>query len=530
MVNNTEISPSTITADLRQLIGDCELLNAIGIGPDTDFFGIPNLVPLLIEATEFAESSHWAPSESWSIWREQLTELKSHLDAHRERYRPLVKKGRGNNPFSGNLGLWPLPELLAQTPSHESLESLVQLLKTAATYKVARNLLISRQFLISLRQSIAGFGKAPLLHSIALSIETAGETHQTWNVSKHAKRLISANSSEAKKNFLNSIVDLLNIEIDNPHHLRTSILAEGGHFNSAEPDEQPSFEGTLFTVEDTGIDPSQNGGVSTEQQILLKTCLEELVDEHSNEGELNRATEARVRQSQYWQSSIDQHVHYAWNALNDIELEYLVDLVESVNRDDGAELNDKIASAAILLSLVTGQSIQRIAGFTFGPNGDINASGIYLRYHEPPPNSYDPPTAAKSFLSPSINTLELNLPNLINRLISRFEHSNPAIKSSHSYTFAKLFGRNTEDIEKAGHEFLKTHRNATGYRLTPNRIRSALRQQLSEMNIGKFAIYLITAAPHEAPPIDSYYVALTSEQLQQHYDKAVSALLGKLDS
>ena len=503
------------TRHLDQLTEQAELFRILGIGSKSRSIGLTNVTVALAGLTHYAVDHEWAPSEQWPLWYNQLEELRQYLVRYPDKYPLKAPTEHAGNPFGGDLTKFPLEGALCQEAVTTISKPLVILIKTAVIYHLVRDsALVTKGRLTELRRSLSGEKHAKALEMLSSSLGESPSAVKPWELRASAIPLYEKCADKEQRGFTRWISDLLSIEIE--HRSEYETWQVKNHYPEDVEEISTDPVDLLRGRETTAIEDE------AEPQWLLQARFESDLDKDADEREFQAEVEAQVRQSHYWITSVEQHSAYAWNSLNPIERQYLVKSLALLVKDQNNSLTKRVAGTIIILSLVTGRDIEEVLSFKYGPGGDITPAGQYQRVIERPENAYKPPDDIISKVHQSGDNFSISLPQIVDTALD-------VLGICHSIEMDSLLPvvlkAEREVIIEACNQLLAGYRAETGYRLSRNKIRAALRQQLALDGASKHVIYLITAGPSDIPPIESYYVGPTHQQIERIYREAVNALL-----
>lgn len=514
-MNDTMPTDSSKSPHLAQLIEQAELFPTLGIGSESQGIGLTNMTVVLARLTQYAVEHELAPSEQWPLWNNQLEELRQYLVRYPEIYPLKAPTEFAGNPYGGDLTRFPMEGVLCQEQAKTISTPLAILIKTAVIYHLVRGpALITKGRLTELRRSLSGEKHAKVLEVLSTLMSKGSSTVKSWEIRALAMSLHEKFTDKEMRGFIRWISELMSIEIE--HRSEYITWPVKTHYPQDVDELSADPVDLLRGRETTAIEDE------AEPQWLLQARFESDLDKDADVHEFQAELEAQVRQSRYWITSVEQHSAYAWNALNPIERQYLVKSLTLLVNDQNGSLNKRVAGTIIILSLVTGRDIEEVLSFKYGPTGDITPAGQYQRVIERPENSYKPPDDIISKVHQSGDNFSISLPQIVGTALSVLGICNSIEMDSLLPVVLKV---EREVIIEACNQLLAGYRAETGYRLSRNKIRAALRQQLALDGASKHVIYLLTAGPSDIPPIESYYVAPTHQQIERIYREAVNALL-----
>jgi hypothetical protein len=500
--------------ELSKLLRKTELLPAIHISPDAPFSGLLNVTEALNDLITLPLGQRWAPAERWSAWQKQVLALLRQLKEHPDLYEPRAPSQYAGNPFGGDFLKYPQAALLCQPVERAGLQPLARLLKSAALYHWARRAGgITPQLATSLRRALAGGECSGVLDELASAFKRHSAEYVPWIGRRMLALPFGNDIPNPERRFRQHLYDLLAIEIETGQARSTRRI----YADLADPDDTLQPRVDFF---DNG--PNGDPSISEEpppNRLLAQPPIDgddDLAEEH----ELSSETEARARQSRNWIAAVERHNPYAWGALNPLERRYLVATLQRSISTDIAEHDQRVGATALLLSYVSGRPIDDVVTWKIDDSADVTLTGHYRRTYFPPENAYKPQPEIEDYLHPMANVLLVQLPPLALAALDSFSG-----RAGGPMPLHQAFGRSPTKIKTISHDLLARWRSETGYRLSPHRVRAALRQQLADDGVNKLAIYLLTGAANEEPPIEAYYVALSSAQLDGYYRMAVDALL-----
>lgn len=508
MQNKVVPQSEVVSRRLEELMNACHLLVVCGV--DAKSGCVVDIIPILEKAIDYAIHYSWSPSSQWRTWQDQLTLVSKYITEHSDLIRPLVASGEDSNPLWGEYEEYPLLALFLQ-PNLVGTSALSDFIISAAIYRLARNLNINieRHTCDRLRKSIS---KEPsVLERLLEALQKQGLTtpYSHWDVAKQLRHEINSSKDTEDLSFFRWILTLVNIETD---EAVLPVMQDFALVN-ADPDQDDNSSAEVSESMLRSVITGKQ--VEESNTLIVESDYERQIKAGASAYDLELEDNASGQRSSYWLDSIEKSVPYVWSALNPIERDYLVKDLCILSKDPDV-ITTKLL---LLLSMLTSLKIEDVCALPIGKGKALEMPGTYRRCVVHPVNAYMPPEEASEYLSGFTQEFSLNLPTNI-QLLCKLSFKDDGL------TVGDRLGGNLEGLKDNCHKYLSLLRKSSGYRYFTTRIQSMFRHALNRKGVNKLAIYFLTAAPSDSPPIEAYYVALTENQLQKYFDDVVSELLG----
>lgn len=507
MLNKAPRQSEIVSQRLEELMSASHLITVCGI--DAESGSIVDVIPVLENALNYAMCYKWTPINQWCMWRDQLSQVSKYVAEHSNLIRPL---GVANdlNPLRGEFEKYPLITLLIQ-PNLTETTALSNFFVSAIIYRLARNLDINieRHICDRLRKSIAKKEGSDLLKVLQRSIQNEGlkPPYSHWGMAKHIQKLIQISKNKEDLSFLRWMLTLVNIETDS--YVRP-VVHDVSFSNIDQDDNSPTDEHAAKLISVTSKEH-----VESSNTLIVESEIGCQIKVGSDNYDLELEDNACVPRSSYWLDTIEKSVPYGWSVLNPIERGYLVKELCSSSKEAG----ERTTKLLLLLSIVTSLNIEDICALPIGKGKSLEMPGIYRRRVVRPASAYVPPEESSEYLYSVAEEFVIKLPKTVQAML-KLSFINDGL------TVGDRLGGNVEELRNNCNKYLYLLKKRSGYRYVNTRIKSMLRHALNRKGTNKLAIYFLTSAPLDSPPIEAYYIAITENQLQEYFDDAVNELLG----
>lgn len=226
-----------------------------------------------------------------------------------------------------------------------------------------------------------------------------------------------------------------------------------------------------------------------------------------------------IKYTNYRTALDNQYLPWAWNKLNQLEINILVAAIKDADNSNNYEY--KTGAFLTWLLIVTGQHLTDLLNYPWlSKNSNaISNQGVWFKQIPRPPAAFNPNKKQTILLGKHTNIVALNLPQPYPCIFLK------SLNDDHkSITVSKAFSINIAEAEKLVRSFLKEHRETRQARLLPGRIRIILANELMKQTGNKVLTHLLSAVPTDMPPSGVYYRSYPVSLLQSNYDRAMQSI------
>lgn len=481
---------------------------------DRSFHAERNLVEELLKLLSFIRDS-----SRKQIWISALQEVQKNGPNRKGLNWRKIANGRENfaNPMSGSITVYQGPSFILQQAVEERYEDIVHALKILYLEALINDPRGHRLFSVAntLRKKIVSFS-----YSVKeLTQFSSDYLHEYFDEFK------SKTDSSVKFIYeLHSIIDILLSKIDKEISARHKVdnptpdTPKNLSPDNASVDKVtskiflPSITGVNTNLRIRSVRPKGQPEGSTPFQ----TNLISLANEDSDS---DLQIEIKINESNHWLRRHQNLVAGDWRRFTPNEKARLSNYIEA--NIASSDLGKNKIVGLIALVYFTGRSVESLLDCDFGEGAVFSKEGGYRREVSSPSDSWCADDSQIQYLEPVSQELELKLPTVLDGWISKYVGST-------ENTLANVLDLNLDQANEQIRVILKEIKQEMQfYRITLDRIQSALALETTLMFQDEVVTYQLTSAANHAPPMLSYYVAYDADYLSKCYEQVAARLVSQ---
>lgn len=456
-------------------------------------------------------------------WISALQEVqKNGLDGKDASWRKIAK-GRENfaNPLSGSITAYQVPAFILQQAVEERYEDIVHALKILYLEALINDPFHHRLFTVAntLRKKVIGFS-----FSIKeLTQFSSAHLNDYFNEFKS-----KTDSSIIFFSELHSIIDNLLLKIDKEPSAKPTVDNPAPDIPKRVSPGNPSIDKVTSSPVKILL-PSSVGGINTNLRIrsvkhkgepeASTPDLTSFISLDNEDSDSDLQIEVKINESKYWLRRHQNLVPGDWGRFTAKEKISLSSYIEANIASNDVEKNKIVGLIALVY--FTGRSVESLLDCDVGEGAVFSKDGSYRREVSSPSDSWHADDGQIQYLESVSEELELKLPTMLDRWISNYVDST-------ENTLANALELNLDQANEQVRTVLKEIKQGMQfYRITLDRIQSALALETTLMFQDEVVTYQLTSAANHAPPMLAYYIAHDSQYVSQCYDRVTAQLVKK---
>ena len=434
-----------------------------------------------------------------------------------------IAKGRENfaNPMSGSITAYQVPAFILQQAVEERYEDIVHALKILYLEALINDPFGHRLFTVAntLRKKVIGFS-----FSIKeLTQFSPAHLNDYFNEFKS-----KTDSSIIFFSELHSIIDNLLLKIDKEPSAKPTV-----------DNPTPDIPKTIISPKNPSVDRITSSpvkihlpgiaGINTNLRIrsvkhkgepeASTPDLTSFISLDNEDSDSDLQIEVKINESKYWLRRHQNLVPGDWGRLTRNEKTRLLNYIEANIASSDVEKNKIVGLIALVY--FTGRSVESLLDCDVGEGAVFSKDGNYRREVSSPSDSWHADDGQIQYLESVSQELELKLPTMLDRWISTYVDST-------ENTLANALELNLDQANEQVRAVLKEIKQGMQfYRITLDRIQSALALETTLMFQDEVVTYQLTSAANHAPTMLSYYVAHDTDYLSKCYEQVTSQLVAQ---
>lgn len=485
----------------------------LALGVNEKFKATPNVVLKLIDVLQ-ADGLGDAPfPDKRAAWLQTLVKVRDAGEA--QSWPVAAPTGRNGNPAGGQIGDYPLASYVIQgtdsvikrQAAGTFLIFLMALMESDPRTRSLDDVATTLRLAVIPRSGLVPFlNTLPEFHSYqeyCVALQEALNTADSAGLPSNAKK------------FVKTVLGLLSQTKQNPR--RRAPPAWNGYTPSIPSvdtlDEAPFAGGIgMLTLDRDGGDQGESP-----QRELLYVAPEA---EPANSEEMAQAiaeADADAIESRHWISRHQRLVPTATVRFTRAERRRVASFIRAGLASD--DRSESTTCALLALMYLTGRDLDDVLDATIGHDGEIAPGSIYVRAIKPPTDGYKAPEHDASFLAPSAEKIELQLPEPLGSWLARYTNG-PAMP-----LIERLCIIRDDAKDRVADALERLRDSGRFYRIRAERIPAALAIEVTLAYQDPVTTFFLTGKPNHAAPMLGYYVVLPVRRLIDAYAQVAMRML-----
>jgi hypothetical protein len=229
------------------------------------------------------------------------------------------------------------------------------------------------------------------------------------------------------------------------------------------------------------------------------------------------ALDAKSRRTRRWEARLHRSTTNDYACLTPIERRRLtLSLVETLQSPNKLEAD---GAAAVFLMYVTGMQLDDLLAAQVGERGDFSFDGRFRRSLRLPADAYKPPLELEGLFETYQDRIELQLPAVI------VPWMRERLAGGHETLLQCMGGDGASVRENVALVLDRIRDSGRFQRIRAERISAALALELASKYQDPTVTFFLSGRANHEPPMLSYYVAHSVEELARRYLETVHQLL-----